>query len=168
MLLDISIITHFILLYSLYTYNSPFFRQFNNDQLREICLIVDVAKLWGQQVLFEQGAKGYAFYSILEGSVQVWVRPENGISLSLTNTNPEGVRIGDLGILISSLPQGVTFGEQSMGSVKQKLETKSLRQSSVMTGEGLTYLLVMDMEEYEELLLVIKFREALDKVTLLR
>ena len=117
---------------------------------------MDVAKLWGHQLLFKQGQKGHAIYSILSGSVQIWVHNE------CSQKNEQIVRSEeerDLGSLVTSLPMGVTFGEQS---------ALITRQSSVTTGDGLTHLLVINQQEYESLLPAIQSKEALNKIYLLR
>lgn len=77
----------------------------------------------------------------------------------------------NLGVLITTLPKSITFGEQTVE--RENKQTKgipysSMRQSSVMTGEGTTILLVVDWGEYEDLLPLIQNKEVLDKVTLLR
>ena len=116
---------------------------------------MDVAKLWGHQLLFKQGQKGHAIYSILSGSVQIWVHNECSQNEQIVRSEEEK----DLGSLVTTLPMGVTFGEQS---------ALVARQSSVTTGDGLTHLLVINQQEYESLLPAIQSKEALNKIYLLR
>lgn len=128
--------------------------------MRELCLIVDAAKLWGQQLLFQQGQKGHAFYSILSGNVQVYIASEKTSGSAYASRKASlSEAAEDIGAMVTTLPKGVTFGEQS---------DSMLRNSTVQTGDGLTLLLVVDHLEYQSLLPVIQSQEALEKVSLLR
>jgi CRP-like cAMP-binding protein len=133
----------------------------------EICLILDVAKFWGQQLLFRQGQTGQAFYSILSGRVQMWVK-ENA-------SDSSSVEVEELGFMTNLLSNGNTFGDgwelskqQNGKELNVDEDTTLSRQFSVMTGDETTYLLVIDRNEFEALLPVIQDSKDMDKLTLLR
>jgi hypothetical protein len=61
--------------------------------------------------------------------------------------------------IVTTLPMSITFGEQSVegeGIQISGIAYGGVRQSSVMTGEGTTILLVVDWGEYKELQPLIK------------
>lgn len=140
------------------SFRSPYFQQYDSNQLRELCLIVDATKLFGQQLLFEEGQRGHAFYSILSGRVKVWVRGGKNRANAVSRRSSIDLD-GDLGVMVTDLPQGITFGDQPNAIV---------RESSITTAEGLTQLLVIDKGEFETLLPLFESKQALDKVAILR
>ena len=137
----------------------PYFRQFKIDQMRELCRIVETVTFFDEKVLFQQGQRAEAFFAILSGHVEVFVL--GGDILSEKTDHPTHGDL-NLGKRVTTLVSGVTFGERS-------IETDdAVRLSSVVTGTGITELLVVPRDSYLALNAVLRNDGDMNKVTLLR
>lgn len=129
-----------------------FFQKFNSEQRLELCRVLELVSIYGKNTLFKQGSVGQAFYIILSGQVDVLVK--NGTETE-DSSNPDG-------ILVNTLYAGGSFGERAFEG------PENLRAATVITGEGLTELLVISKEDYLSLVSVMVKGEMAFKCAVLR
>eukprot|EP00602_Paraphysomonas_sp_CaronLab_P009967 CAMPEP_0185037936 /NCGR_PEP_ID=MMETSP1103-20130426/32986_1 /TAXON_ID=36769 /ORGANISM="Paraphysomonas bandaiensis, Strain Caron Lab Isolate" /LENGTH=1097 /DNA_ID=CAMNT_0027576151 /DNA_START=155 /DNA_END=3448 /DNA_ORIENTATION=- len=127
----------------------PFFKKFSKDQRIEICRMCELVKVWGKTVLFKQGSVGQAFYIVLTGSVDIIV--------TSTDDNGESVDIN-----VNTLHEGASFGERALEA------EDSLRTASIVTSEALTELIIINREEYQRIVAVMRQGDMMERVRLLR
>lgn len=142
----------------------PYFRQFKTDQMRELCRIVNTATFWDEKVLFKQGQRSEAFFAVLSGYVDIWC-DRGDVSEKVTSSSAAAEnRFGGLylGKRENTLVSGITFGERSIETAD------SIRLSSVVTGDGLTQLIVVPRDAYLELAAFLRSSSDMDKVAILR
>ena len=143
----------------------PFFAKFSMQQLVELCRLCETLTVKERKVLFKQGQIGQAFYVILTGTVEVWVRNTNSSSPAAAVVSPLGrgrkVTAG-LGVKVSQLVSGETFGERALES------EDSTRMASIVTGEGETVMIVIAREDYYNFVYVMMQTDTMCRLSLLR
>ena len=126
-----------------------FMKNFSYDEQIELFRVCDFVTCWGKTTIFEEGAVGQAFYMVMKGSVDVFVKKKD------SQGNTSEVQVGEV-------RQGKSFGERALEGDTE------FRNATCVTCESLTELLVISKLEYKNFISTINHPDFKDKVSLLR
>jgi CRP-like cAMP-binding protein len=126
-----------------------YLQKFTYDQQIELFRVCDFCTLWGKTTLFKQGSSGQAFYIVVSGHVNVFVR----------KTDPAGVVV-DMEVAV--IHSGNSFGEKALEN------EAGARTATCVTNDTMTELLVIGREDYQKLIVMVQQKDFAEKVTLLR
>ena len=127
----------------------PFFKMFAPDLRLEMCRAIEVIRTWGTTILFHQGEVGKAFYILFSGTATVNVSSAAGGGM-------------DTFVQVNTLSEGASFGERAIEN------EDSVRTATVITGEGLTEILVISRTDYVQLIASMRARELTERLELQR